>query len=183
MITLDKDAVSAGTGSLVSTTEIKILLCYIITTVDHPVPGKELANLFHLESIANYFEVMDALESLVTTGSLHYNEDDDTYFVTAEGAKVAHTLKKTLPFTIREKAFAVTYKLLARIRNTKDTKIEITTEDGIMYITCSAIENGNAVMSFKIMVADEVQAACIKERFLDDPSKIYVGLVDLLTGK
>ncbi len=177
---MDKDAVSAGTGSLVSSTEIKILLCYIITTVDHPVPGKELANLFHFESIANYFEVINALESLVATGSLHYEESDDTYFVTAEGAKVAHTLKKTLPFTIREKAFAVTYKLLARIRNTKDSKIEITTENGIMYITCSAIENGNAVMSFKIMVADEVQAQCIKERFLDDPSKIYVGLVDLL---
>lgn len=180
---MQKDAISAGTGSLISSDEIKILLCYVLKSIDKPVPGKQLANLFHLEAIANYFEVIDALESLKENGNVTYFEEDDTYFVTKEGAIAAQTLKKSLPFTIREKAFAITAKLLASIRNQKETKIDITTEDGIMYITCSAIENDKALMSFKLMVADEIQAQCIKERFLDDPSYIYTGLVDLLTGK
>ena len=183
MSALEKDAISAGTGSLVSSDEIKILLCYVIKSVDAPVPGKQLANLFHLEAIANYFEVINALEALISTGSLSYFEEDDTYFVTKEGAIAAQRLKKSLPFTIREKAFIITSKLLASIRHQKETKIDVTTEDGIMYITCSAIENDKALMSFKLMVADEIQAQCIKERFLEDPAYIYTGLIDLLTGK
>ena len=179
---MEKDAISAGTGSLVSSDEIKILLCYVLKSVDAPVPGKQLANLFHYEAIANYFEVINALESLKENGNLNYFEEDDTYIVTKEGALAAQTLKKSLPFTIREKAFAVTAKLLASIRHQKETKIDITTENDIMYITCSAIENERAIMSFKLMVADEIQAQFIKQRFLDDPSYIYTGLVDLLTG-
>ena len=180
---MQKDAVSAGAGSLISSDEIKILLCYVLKTIDAPVPGKKMANLFHFESIANYFEVIDALEALKQNGNVVYFENDDTYIVTKEGALAAQTLKKSLPFTIREKAFAVTAKLLASIRNARETQIDITEEDGNMYITCAAVENQKVLMSFKLMVADEIQAQYIKQQFLDDPSYVYTGLIDLLTGK
>ena len=66
-ILLEKDAVSAGVseiGGLFSTAEIKILVCYIISSIDSPVPGQMLANVLHYEGIANCFEVNDAIDSL-----------------------------------------------------------------------------------------------------------------------
>ena len=63
----------------------------------------------------------------------------------------------------------------------KDTKIETVKENGVTYLVCSAVENGVDLMSVKIMVTDETQKEAIKERFLDDPSKIYTGIIDLLT--
>lgn len=181
MYVLESNAISAGIGSLISTAEIKVLICYVISGVDSPVPGKQLANLLNIEGIANYFEVMEALEALLKSGNLTYNEADDTYFVTKSGAAAADTLKTILPFTIKEKAFALTAKMIARLKNAKDTRIETIKENGFTYIVCSAVENGVDLMSVKLMVTDETQAQAIKERFLDNPSLVYTGLVDLLT--
>ena len=178
---LENDAISAGIGSLISTAEIKVLICYVIKGVNSPVPGKQLANLLNIEGIANYFEVMDALEALLNSDNLTYNEEDDTYFVTEKGASASETLKTILPFTIKEKAFALTAKMIARLKNAKDTKIETVKENGVTYLVCSAVENGVDLMSVKIMVTDETQKEAIKERFLDDPSKIYTGIIDLFT--
>lgn len=178
---MQSDAISAGVGSLINSSEIKILICYVISGVKSPVPGKLLANLFNIEGIANYFEVMDALESLLKAGNLSYNELDDTYEVTEVGASAAETLKTILPFTIKEKAFNLTANMMARLRNARDTRIKTLKENGMMYLELSAVENGVDLMSVKLIVADEVQAECIKEKFLDNPSKVYTGLVDLLT--
>ncbi|MEE0946492.1 MAG: DUF4364 family protein [Acutalibacteraceae bacterium] len=179
---MENNAISAGVGSLISTAEIKVLICYVINGVKSAVPGKQLANLFNLEGIANYFEVMDALEALLKSGNLTYNDADDTYNVTEMGANASETLKTILPFTIKEKAFALTAKMISRLKNAKETKIETVKENGVMYLICSAVEAGQELMSVKIMVTDETQASAIKERFLDNPSRVYTGLVDLLTG-
>ncbi len=180
---MEKDAVSAGFGSLVSSSEIKILLCYILKTVDTPVPGQQLANAFHREGIANYFEVMDALQALQKAGNVEYFSENDTYLVSREGAEAAETLKKSLPFTIRQRAYALTARLLAHNRHTEETDVTVTNEDGQMYITCSLPEGNRVPMSFKLMVGDEIQAQYIRERFLEDPAGIYNGLVDLLVGR
>ncbi|MBE6729731.1 MAG: DUF4364 family protein [Ruminococcaceae bacterium] len=183
VIKVESNAISAGIGSLISIAEIKVLICYVIGGVNAPVPGKQLANMFNIEGIANYFEVIDALEALTKSENLIYCADDDTYTVTKKGSDAADTLKSILPFTIKEKAFALTAKMISRLKNAKETRIETIKENGIMYLICSAVENGVDLMSVKIMVTDETQASAIKERFLDDPSKVYTGLVDLLTGK
>ena len=70
---MERDAVSAGVseiGGLFSTAEIKILICYIISSIDCPVPGKMLANNLHYEGIANCFEVNDSIDSLCKSGHL-----------------------------------------------------------------------------------------------------------------
>lgn len=179
---MESDAISAGVGSLISTAEIKVLICYVINGVKSAVPGKQLANLFNIEGIANYFEVMDALEALLKSNNLTYNEADDTYNVTEKGADASETLKTILPYTIKEKAFALTAKMISRLKNARDTRIETVKENGVMYLICSAVEGGQELMSVKIMVTDETQASAIKERFLDNPSRVYTGLVDLLTS-
>ena len=57
---MEKDAVSAGVsevGGLFNTAEIKILVCYIFSSINLPVPGRMLADTLHYEGIANCFEV------------------------------------------------------------------------------------------------------------------------------
>ncbi len=176
-----KDALSAGTGSLISSAEIKILICYILKSVNAPVPGKQLANLFNIEAIANYFEVIEALESLSKAGNLRYDESDDSYTVTAEGAAAAETLKGSLPFTIRERAIKVTAKLIATIRNSENTTINIIKENDQMFIECSAEDNGKTLLCVKMLVGDEIEAQCIKQRFLEKSNEIYTGIINLMT--
>ncbi len=182
---MEKDAVSAGVsefGGLFNTTEIRILICYILSAINAPVPGNLLANTLHYESIANCFEVNDSIAHLVKSGQLKLvDEKEDTYIITKSGKDVAETLKTSLSMTTRERAYTAATKMLSRFKNTKETDIKISREGNKTFITCSAIDEDTPFMSVKLLACDEDQALFIKEKFLNDPTKIYSALIDMLT--
>lgn len=181
---MEKDAVSAGVsevGGLFNTAEIKILVCYIISSINEPVPGQMLANVLHYEGIANCFEVNDAIASLCKNGHLKLiDEKEDIYIITESGRDIAETLKTSLPLTVKDRAYTAALKMVSRFRNSKESDIKITKEDGKTFITCSAMDNGVPFMSVKLLVSDEEQALFIKNKFLND-SGIYSEIIELLT--
>ena len=181
---MEKDAASAGVSpvcGLFSTAEIKILVCYIISAINEPVPGNELANTLHYEGIGNCFEVNDAIASLCGNGHIRLvNEKDDSYIITDTGRNIAETLKTSLPFAVKDRAYSAAIKMVSRFRNSKETDIKISKEDGKTFITCSALDNNVPFMSVKLLVSDEEQALYIKNKFLNDNS-IYSDIMELLT--
>lgn len=181
---MEKDAVSAGVssvGGLFSTAEIKILVCYIISSIDSPVPGQMLANTLHYEGIANCFEVNDAIDSLCKSGHLKLvDKKDDTYIITESGRSTAQTLKTSLPYAVKDRAYNAAVKMVAQFKNAKESDIKITKENEKMFITCSAMDGGQPFMSIKLLVTDEEQAHYIKDRFLNDNS-IYSQIIEILT--
>ena len=71
--------------------------------------------------------------------------------------------------------------MVSRFRNTKETEIKITKENGNTYVTCSNVDNNTTFMSVKILVGDSEQANTIRENFLDNPSAIYGEIINMLT--
>lgn len=182
---MEKDAVSAGVspiGGLFNTTEIRILICYILSSIGEPVPGNQLANTLHYEGIANCFEVNDSIASLCKSGQLTLiDEKEDTYLITKSGRDIAETLKTSLSITVKQRAYDAALKMFSRFKNAKETDIKISREGSKTFITCSAIDKDEPFMSVKLLVTDEDQALHIKEKFLADPSKIYSTIIDMLT--
>ena len=184
---MDKDAVSAGVspvGGLFSSAEVRILICYILSSIDGPVPGRLLADTLHYEVIANYFEVGDSIASLCNSGQIKvFDEQDDTYVITNSGKDIAQTLKTSLPFAVKDRAYNAAIKMVSRFRNAKETDIKISREGDNTYIICSTVDNGIPFMSVKHLVTDEDQALTIKENFLENPSATYSKIIEMLTSK
>ncbi len=182
---MEKDAVSAGVseiGGLFSTADIRVLICYILSSIDDAVPGNLLANTLHYEGIANCFEVNDSIAALCKSGQIKLvDEKDDTYVITDSGRNVAETLKTSLSIVVKERAYTAAIKMVSRFKNAKETDIKISREGNKTFITCSAIDDDTPFMSVKLLVSDEEQALHIKEKFLNDPTKIYSTIIDLLT--
>ena len=184
---MEKDAVSAGVspvGGLFSSAEVRILICYLLSAINEPVPGRMLADTLHYEGIANVFEVGDSIANLCESGHLKpYNEADDTYIITQKGKDIAETLKTTLSLTVKDRAYNAAIRMFSRFKNAKETDIKITKEDKNTYITCSTVDNNIEFMSIKLLVPDTEQALTIKENFLENPSAIYSTIVEMLTKK
>ena len=182
---MERDAVSAGVspiGGLFSTAQVRILICYILSSIKEPVPGRLLADTLHYEGIANCFEVNDSIAALEKSGHLEsVNPAEDTYIATALGKQVAETLKTSLPFSVKEHAYSSAIKMVSRFKKTKETDIKISREGDKTYITCSAIDNGDPFISVKLLVTDEEQALYIKEKFLSSTENIYAEIISLLT--
>ncbi len=182
---MEKDAVSAGVseyGGLFTTAEVRILICYILSTINQPVPSNLLANTLHYEGIANCFEVSDSIAYLHKNGQLKLiDEKEDTYIATESGKNIADTLKTLLSMTTKERAYNAATNMLSRFKNAKETDIKISREGDKTFITCSAIDDDTPFMSVKLLACDEDQALFIKEKFLADPTKIYSSIIDMLT--
>ena len=181
---MEKDAVAAGIseiGGLVNTTEIRILICYIMSSIPEPVPGQLLADVLHYEGLANYFEVSDAIAFLTEGGQLQIvDEKENTYTATASGKDVAQTLRSSLSVTVKERAYAAALKMMVRYKNEKETDICISHEGGHTFIACTAKDGDLPFMSVKLLVADEEQAQFVKNKFLDSKN-LYSKIMELIT--
>ena len=119
---------------------------------------------------------------MVQNGQLKLvDEKDDTYVITKSGKYVADTLKTTLSMTVKQRGYDAAFKMLSRFKHAKETDIKISREDNRTFITCTAMDGDSPFMSVKLMAYDEDHALHIKEKFLSDPTKIYLTLIDLLT--
>lgn len=181
---MERDAIAANVskGGLKNTTEIKILVLYLLMNVNEPLPASQIANLLHMNGIANAFEISDAFAQLSDNGLIDEPEEfPGCFMINAKGRDAGQTLQSRVPFTIREISLTISRKMLERNRHVKETDITVNrTEDGI-FITCAALEGDKKVMSFTLQAADDDMAYRMKENFLDDPAAIYRVLIDMLT--
>lgn len=182
---MEFDALTAGVapGGLNNRTDIRILICYILSAFKEPVPVEAFKEVMHFEGIANYFEVGNALGDLCGNGHIKRVDCNGilAYTATESGADIAATLESDLPVTVREHARDATARLLARKRHERENKVEITSAPNGCYVTCTVLEGDYEQLSVRLLVPDESRARAVKDIFLDDPAVLYMNVVETLT--
>ncbi len=183
---MERDALTAGVarGGLNSTADIKILICYLLSTLNTPVPAHKMADMLHFEGIANYFEITDAFTKLENNGHIRLisNDADDLYTITPSGSDVAKTLLTSLPFSIREKAYKLSLRMMVRYKNERENNIFIEKTENGYIVNCSVMDGSNEMMTVRLVAADSQQADLIKQAFLNDASNIYSSIIELITS-
>lgn len=180
---MDRDAFGAGVepGGLHSRHEIKILICYVLIAAGVPMPRNDVLDVICGNGMANFFDTSAAIDELVELGNLREREDD-TLLVTETGSRAAETLADLLPYTIRERASKTAVQLLARRRNEQENHVNVVKTEAGYTVTCTVGSEQSPLLSFSLLVADDRQAALVRERFLEDPLLLYQSVIAVLTG-
>ncbi len=177
------DAFTAGIepGGLRSQEEIRILLCYLLTSVNSPLSQQEILESLQGAGLANYFELNDALSGLTEKGILLCDKAGN-YSAGPSAVGIARQLDTALPAAVREKAVAAATELLAFARNERENKVEVhKLEKG--YEVCCHISGGTSdLMSFTLLLADHRQAEMVKRNFHRSPERVYRMLLALVSG-
>ena len=168
-------------GGLRSITEIKILLCYLLTSVHSALSRGQINEIVSEYGLANFFEVNAALDSLSDSGVLIQPRSD--VFIAGDKAKViAADLDVTLPYTVRSQAVEAASKLLLRVkRNSENTAVIIKNEKGYT-VSCKVEDLGVNLMNLEIFVGDILQAEKVREGFISNASDVYKSVISHLTG-
>ena len=177
---MEDKAFSAGVelGGLRSYEEIKLLVIYILSSVGTPLGKELLVKPIQEEGLANYFEVCGAIEALLSLGRIMETKPE-VYKITVDGADVVSTLESRLPFTVREKAVKAVMRTFARVRAEQENRVEITELESGCEVTCTVLDGEKRLMSSTLLVADKIQAEYIKEKFLENPERLYSGTLSL----
>lgn len=162
--------------------DLKVIICYLLAAIKEPIPVTEMAQLFHYEGIANYFDTQTAIyelekESYITESS----KGNDMMVLAEKGAVLSNALKESVSIVLREKLFNAVVKMLARYKAERDTNIEITEEQSGFSLTYKVMGGEEPVLSFSIMLPNMAQANSLKERILKNPKYYCDAFIELLT--
>ena len=134
---MEYDAFTGGVapGGLRSKSDIRILICYMLKSVNAPLSGDDIIKVLQEKSLANYFEASDALSALVSLGNVT-REEDNTYVLTKRGKSVADDLEQLIPSSVRDKAVAAATALLASAKMERENVATIVRTENGYNVTC-----------------------------------------------
>lgn len=180
---MKQDAFSAGVepGGLWHKNDIRILLCYILASVNAPLSRQDLTRIIQEKGLANYFEVEDALASLLTQGNIAQDQEG-CCTVTPAGREIADSLDATLPLSVRDKALEAAFTLLAQAKAQRENRVDLTKTKRGYQITCHISDGEMDLMAISLYVPDKAQAKMVRERFYRDPEGVYKLVLASLTG-
>lgn len=183
---MEFDAFDAGIelGGLRSRDDIRLLICYLLKSIDAPMTRQMLNDSMQEDGLANFFEVGQAIEELLKTGNITADilDDEEVITVTEKGREAAELLQTSLPRTVREKAVNSAIRLTTRAKVERDNKIEVKKEDDGGYtITFTLFDRGTELMKLSIYVVDSLQLETVKQNFINDPVKVYSSIITSLT--
>lgn len=179
------DAFSAGVnlGGLRSKNDIKLLICYMLASVNQALSKDEIVSVLQENGLANYFEINDAFSDLIGNNNISKDPDNpEKYVVTESGKLIVNQLDTALPISIREKTLAATINLLAKVKRENENIVTIKKEANGCCVSCN-ISGGDDVnlLTVNLFVPDVKQAELVKRNFQEDPNLIYTCMLALLT--
>ena len=177
-----QDAFTGGVdpGGLWNQNDLRILLCYILSSVNAPLSGQDLSEILQRKALANYFEAGDALAALEQRGNV-VREEDGCYRVTEAGREIAETLDATLPLSVRDKALEAAFTLLAQAKAQRENRVELQKIKQGYQVTCHISGGDMDLMAVTLYVPDRAQAEMVKRSFYKDPAGVYKLVLASLT--
>ncbi len=180
---MQHDAFTGGVdpGGLWTKNDIRILICYLLSSVNAPLSGEDISRVLQGRALANYFETADALSALEQLG--HIAQQEAGFTITPTGREIASGLDAGLPLAVRDKALEAALLLLAEARSRRENRVERQETSQGVQVTCR-IAGGEGVdlMTVSLCVPDQAQAQLVEENFYRDPDVIYKLLLSSLTG-
>ena len=168
-------------GGLTSSIEIKILICYILSNINTPLTGEEIASILQTDGIANYFETVDAVEDLAKHGQItEISAEPPSFSVSDSGKEILLTLGNTVPHSAKEKALTSASKLLLKTKKLSENDAIITKANDGYIVECIVKDVGSDLLNLKLFSGTNEQAQKVKKKFLEDPTTIYRTILELL---
>ena len=162
--------------------QIRILICYLLSSVDAPLSRQDIIGIMQDNGLANYFEVTDALAELLGNGNITADaEHPDLLSATRQARMIAKQFDAAVPLSVRERAVSAAVNLLAAAKRERENKVEINRTERGYNVTCHVSGGDMELMSFSLYVPDLFQARMVKRNFHRAPENVYRMMLALVT--
>lgn len=174
------NAFTAGVkpGGLTSSTQIRILLCYLLSRVEEPLTLQQIEDALLGQELVNYFELAAALSDLCDKGHLIITEG--RYTASKSGRALADTLETDLPRTVRDTAVNTVLSARAFEKKKAQYNVRCTPCANGYTVHCSIEDLGQTIFSLDIYMPDELSAKAAEKKFAEKGDDIFAGVLSFL---
>ncbi len=180
---MNYDAFTAGInpGGLRSKNEIRILICYLLSSMEAPLAKADLIGIIVDNGLANYFETMDAVADLAGKNIIAVDKSEQELCTATETAKmISKQLTSDLPPAVRHKALCAAINLLAKAKRERENHVDIKRSGKGYRVACHISGGDTDLMDITLYMPDFAQAEIVKENFQASPETVYRMLLALV---
>lgn len=171
-------------GGLRSKEEIKILISYVLKKIDQPVLRERICDFLIEDSIANYFEINQAISEMIEDEALLCRLDEngsETVTLMGKAYFRIDEVDNLIPKSIRHKALAAATRILNRERIEKSSNVSVEkVKDGFL-VSFGIDDEGETLFRMSVFVTDELQVETVKKNWFDKAAAIYSSVMSELT--
>lgn len=171
-------------GGLKDKNDVKILILFLLKNINYPLTITNISDILIRYGQANYFDITDGLEELVSNFFAEKIENEDGvthYHPTGQGIKFAEELYSLLPSSVREKTMRSALKTLSNIKRESQIITDLQKTDYGYLVNCQIKDEELDIFKFSLYVPNDIQAHIVQKNFKNNPEYIYKSLIELLT--
>ncbi|MBR2724242.1 MAG: DUF4364 family protein, partial [Ruminococcus sp.] len=169
-------------GGIRSKTEVRILICYLFTSVKEPMSKETVMEALLEKGLTNYFEASSCFDDLVKSGNLApLEENSKLYIATTNGKLISEQLEDNIALTVKERAIECAMGLLEKEKNEKENKVTIEKLESGYNVKCTISGGDIELMSVSLFLADYEQARIVKKNFYKNPQLFYKVMLASMT--
>ena len=166
-------------GGLTTTTEIRILLCYILDSLDTPISRAQLEDVLLGEELVNYFAMAESLTQLVAQGLIE--ETGDVFQITPQGRTVANALAQDVPRTVRDTAVRGVIRAQQYTAKEAAHHSEVVKTPAGNAVRCSIGDEAGPLFKMELYMPDDLTAKAVKRKFVEHGDSVYKLVLAALT--
>ena len=177
------DAFTAGVrpGGLTNSTEIRLLLCYLVKNAG-PITRAEIENALMEEALVNYFEIGSCLDDIARQQLV--TVEGDRYTITDKGRRNGEICESSLAFSVRKKCDRNLAKVNAVLRRNAQVRSELLPrEDGGVTLRLILDDDKGNLMTLDLLAVSEDQANQLADQFRLHPEALYENILQTLLGE
>lgn len=167
--------------------ENKVLILYILNTIEKPITNNALYELVISIQDINYFYfqqfILDLLENKYISELKEDERSELVYSITTVGKQTLELTKDMIPGIIKLKIDNTIKGELGEIEEEVSIISEFTPGNKDDFIvTCKIIENNRSIFQVSVSAASRDQAKYISDNWKENAINIYPKIMDLLTN-
>lgn len=166
-------------GGITTGTHTRILLCYLLDSIDAPVRHEQLEEVLLGEELTNYFVMTESLSQLAKQGLIA--ESDVGYTVTDSGKTVARTLAEDVPRTVRDTAVRGVIRAQQFAAKADVHKSEVVKEEHGRIVQCSIGDETGPLFKMELYMPDDLSADSVRNQFIENGDEVYKLVLAALT--
>lgn len=166
-------------GGLTTTTEVRILLCYILDSLNVLITRQQLEDVLLGEELVNYFTMAESLTQLVAQGLM--TEDDGVFRITEQGRTVAQTLAQDVPRTVRDTAVrgVIRAQQYAAKQAAHHSQVVKTAQGNV--VQASIGDGAGPLFKLELYMPDDLTAKAVQRKFVEHGDTVYKLVLAALT--
>ncbi len=179
---MEFDVFTAGVkpGGLNSSKHIRIMLCYLLSSVPKPLTSDEIKISLLGKELVNYFELVSILGELCENGFI--KSEDDKYYLLPTGQAIANALFDEVPLSVREAGLNAAITAQRMTHKSAQNKAEIEKIEDGYNVHCHILEGGRKVFSTTVYMPDKERAMHVQSRFIARGDSVFALVLSGITG-